>query len=215
MAFSVSDGGKKRLARRVSVTPANNKAVKRNDPPKKKVVTGGTNLFITPYTERSFVVMGDTIDHSNALVALGGKYNTGLRIGQGWIFAKVREESVQKYIDTGEIEPYVYSKEDQNKFEQRNGGSGGGGIGEKQLRTIFRELREAFDTNEDYEGTSIIDVIYQLEERHLPRKEEPKSSPKQAPKRLARKQPPQDDDDDEEEAAMESESESEEEDDEE
>ncbi len=194
-SFSVSNSkttGHKRLARK-SVT---------NDD-LRTTVEVGTDLYILNYTERSFVVMGDTLNHSNALVTLGGKYNTNLRIGNGWIFAKVREPSVLKYIETGEVEPYVYSKEDQARFEKRAAENAeSNGITEQHLRKIFQEFREAFDTNEDYEGHSIIDVIYQLENRHLPcdtikttpknKTPSPEEPTSKKPKRLARTVPESD-----------------------
>ena len=195
MSFVSKSIGNKRLARRTA--PADDD----ND----QETNVGTDLYIIPYTERSIVVMGDTLNHSNALVTLGGKYNTNLRIGQGWIFAKVREDSVRQYIETGEIHPYVYSREDQAKFEKKpnNEAARESGVSEQQLRKLFREFRDAFDVDEEYEGSSIIDVIYQLEEHHLSKTAIKKTaeSPKRQPnKRLARKIEP-----DDEEAEMESE----------
>ncbi len=204
----VSKSGNKRLARRAAPAPA--PASDSDDNGKETNI--GTDLYIMPYTERSIVVMGDTQNHSNALVTLGGSYNTNLRIGQGWIFAKIREDSVQKYIETGEIHPYVYSKEAQAKFGNKpnNVAAGVSGVSEQQLRKIFREFRDAFDADEEYEGSSIIDVIYQLEEHHLSKTAIKKTteSPKRQPnKRLARKLEVSEDD----EAATESEEEEDEE----
>lgn len=121
-------------------------------------------LTITPYSERSFIVMGSgTHDHSEALVSLGGKY-TQLRIGTAWLFPKIKQETVQHYIDTGEVKPYVYSQADKDRFDRRNNPD----FDIKQkLREIFKEFHDAFDKDEDYEGISIIDVIDQLEEKHL------------------------------------------------
>nr|QBK87486.1 MAG: hypothetical protein LCMAC201_03960 [Marseillevirus LCMAC201] len=181
MSFSVSKQMPKRLARKIG--HGEDEPVSLSESTTVLVVT---DLYIMPYTDRSFVVMGETLDHSNALTLLGGKYNTNLRIGQGWIFAKVREESVRKYIESGEIIPYVYTEQDQAKYNQKKVDTKETVDLSKEFRNLFRELREAFDSDEDYEGKSIIEVIYQLEEKYLPRgvvsikadtKEIPKTTP--------------------------------------
>ena len=121
-----------------------------------------SELYIIHYSPKSFVVLGETLDHTDALMRLGGKY-TELRnlSNKGWLFAKIREESVKKYINTGEIEPYVYSKEDRAKFEKQKEDP------ELKIKKIFRELKEAFDIGADYEGVAILDVIAQFEKQYL------------------------------------------------
>jgi len=125
-----------------------------------------------PYTEKSFVVMGETIDHSKQLVELGGKFNTNLRIGEGWIFAKVREPSVRHYIESGEVKPFVYSKEQQNMYKKNGNGTmattpENPQILNVKLRNMFKTFRNAFDPESEYNGQSIIDVIDQLEARYV------------------------------------------------
>ena len=179
MSFGISK--QKRLARRNPIeapmdrSTRTSKMLEKAPPSKPKPFLGDPHLTITasdlkkeltitPYSERSFIVMGSgTHDHSEALVSLGGKY-TQLRIGTAWLFPKIKQETVQHYIDTGEVKPYVYSQSDKDRFERRN-------IPDfdikQKLREIFKEFRDAFDKDEDYEGASIIDVIDQLEEKHL------------------------------------------------
>jgi len=160
MSFSVSKkSGQKRLARHATTPP-------------KQVVIAHNPLYITQYSEKSFVVLGDTLNHSEALVRLGGTFNPSLRIGQGWIFSKNREPSVQKYIETGEIEPFRYTQEQQNVFNNNKGMRAEPkrqepGISVEYLQKMFQEFREAFDPTEDYEGESIISVIDQLREKYL------------------------------------------------
>ena len=120
----------------------------------------GNDLHIVPYTEKSFVVMGSTLNHSKALVSLGGKYNTNLKIGQGWIFAKVRQESVENYLKTGEIVPYVYSQTDKNKYATQNKESSDTN---GKIQKIFLALNNAFNSDDDYEGSDILNVINQIE----------------------------------------------------
>lgn len=125
-------------------------------------------LFILQYTPKSIVVMGNTLSHSDALVSLGGTYNTGLKIGPGWVFAKIREESVQKYIDTGLVEKYVYSNTEKSKWNKVNTPAPPTqAVDNKKLHTIFQQMRDAFDPNEEYDGHNIIDVVNQLENIHL------------------------------------------------
>lgn len=116
-------------------------------------------LTVADYTDKSVVVIGDTVKHSDALGKLGGKYNPGLRIGPGWIFTKNRKESIEKYIETGIVEPFAYSQNFKDSFKKVEKSS----FDESKIRKIFQNLREAFDIDNDYDGQSIIDVIYQLE----------------------------------------------------
>lgn len=179
MSFGITK--QKRLARRNTIEPQMSKsarvekAIEKNPTPAPRPFMNDPHLSITasdlkkeltitPYSERSFIVMGSgTHDHSDALVSLGGKY-TQLRIGTAWLFPKIKQETVQHYIDTGEVKPYVYSQSDRDRFDRRNNPD----FDIKQkLREIFKEFRDAFDKDEDYEGISIIDVIDQLEEKHL------------------------------------------------
>lgn len=134
---------KKRLARKIQSSTPQNESI---------------DLQIIDYTDKSIVVVGDTLTHSNALGTLGGKFNMNLKCGKGWIFSKMRKESVEKYINTGEIEPYVYDKSAYTKKPIAN---------KDVLQKLFREFREAFDADKDYEGENILDVINQLEEKWL------------------------------------------------
>ena len=46
------------------------------------------DLTVEDYSEKSIVVRGDTKEHKDALKQLGGKWNSRLRDGAGWIFSK-------------------------------------------------------------------------------------------------------------------------------
>jgi hypothetical protein len=67
------------------------------------------SLTIEDYSEKSFVVYGEnTKIHIDKLKELGGKYNSNLKIGPGWIFSNTRKEKVQEYfnnIDMSKIIP--------------------------------------------------------------------------------------------------------------
>lgn len=67
-----------------------------------------TEIHIEDYTEKSFVVLGDTKPHKDNIKKLGGKWNSRLRDNKmGWIFPMSKKESVEEYISdfhkTGEI----------------------------------------------------------------------------------------------------------------
>jgi len=59
-------------------------------------------MELTEYSEKSFVVFGDTKPYKDSLKALGGKFNSKLKIeGEetpGWIFSKKQSEKVQKFL---------------------------------------------------------------------------------------------------------------------
>ena len=119
------------------------------------------SLIVSNYTEKSVVVTGDTISHSNELKKLGGKYNPNLKIGPGWIFSKTREPIIQKYIETGEIEPYkpiAAPKSDSFSFTH-----------------IFEDLKNAFKDDEDYNGKDVLETIRKIEEKYCTKVEAKKT----------------------------------------
>ncbi|MBS0627411.1 MAG: hypothetical protein JSS09_04295 [Verrucomicrobia bacterium] len=60
------------------------------------------DLTIEDYTDKSIVVRGETKPHRDELVRLGGKWNTSLRGGAGWIFPKTKEADVALFISGDE-----------------------------------------------------------------------------------------------------------------
>jgi len=64
-------------------------------------MTSISNITITDYSEKSFVVRGDTETHKDDLKGLGGKWNARLRDGSGWIFPSTKKEEVKKWQRTG------------------------------------------------------------------------------------------------------------------
>lgn len=56
-------------------------------------------LTLESYSEKAYVVRGDTRPHSEQLKALGGRFNPRLKGGPGWIFSKKRSgEALTAYI---------------------------------------------------------------------------------------------------------------------
>jgi hypothetical protein len=60
-------------------------------------------LTLEDYSEKSFVVRGNTMQYQDDLNQLGGKCNSRLRDGEGWIFSKTKKDMVTTWIETGTI----------------------------------------------------------------------------------------------------------------
>jgi len=61
-----------------------------------------TKLLVENYTPKSIVVRGeDSKERKEDLKAIGGKWNSKLSTGPGWIFPVTKKEIVTKYIQTG------------------------------------------------------------------------------------------------------------------
>lgn len=59
------------------------------------------NVTIEKYSEKSFVVRGETKEHKEKLSDLGGKWNSRLRDGAGWIFPNMFKDNVENWINKG------------------------------------------------------------------------------------------------------------------
>ena len=57
-----------------------------------------TDITITDYTEKSFVLRGDTKEYSRFLADSGGKWNPNLTDGAGWIFSMKKREKIESWI---------------------------------------------------------------------------------------------------------------------
>ena len=55
-------------------------------------------MNIEDYTDKSFVVFGETKNFKDILKELGGKFNSNLKVGPGWIFSKANKEKVENWI---------------------------------------------------------------------------------------------------------------------
>jgi len=112
-------------------------------------------LQLVEYTERSIVVIGSgTLEHSDSLQKLGGKFNPKLKCGSGWVFAKTRKEYVEKFIKSGVVEIPPPKKWDKSEGSKQD------------LTQIFKELKEAFDSDEEYTGDIIHEVLTQIKEKY-------------------------------------------------
>lgn len=62
-----------------------------------------TNINIESYSEKAIVVRGNTKNHKETLINIGGKYNDRLKGGEGWIFPKSKQKDIENWIRTGII----------------------------------------------------------------------------------------------------------------
>lgn len=72
-----------------------------------------TDLTVESYSEKAFVIRGETKKYKEQLIDLGGKYNSRLKGGPGYIFPNVDFEKINKFIKEGVNE--INSTEDLNK----------------------------------------------------------------------------------------------------
>jgi hypothetical protein len=57
-------------------------------------------MIIQDYSEKSFVVRGeDTKKFKDTLKEFGGKWNSSLKDGAGWIFSSIHKERIEKFIE--------------------------------------------------------------------------------------------------------------------
>lgn len=61
-------------------------------------------VILESYSEKSFVLRGDTRTYKEDIKKLGGKWSPKLQDGAGWIFPKTKQDIVGKWINTGELE---------------------------------------------------------------------------------------------------------------
>lgn len=59
-----------------------------------------TDLTVENYSDKSFVVRGETKPHKDKLKELQGKWNSNLTGGGGWIFSNKHREAVDKYLSS-------------------------------------------------------------------------------------------------------------------
>ena len=76
------------------------KKMKRKSTKKKSRSRKKEIIIICDYTEKSIVVVGDTYKHRAIFKNLGGKWNTRLRVGKGWVFPKNKQSIIKKAVDS-------------------------------------------------------------------------------------------------------------------
>lgn len=59
-------------------------------------------VYIEDYSEKAFVVRGDTNMFAESFTAVGGKQNNYLRGGPGWVFSKRHQSQIESLIRAGD-----------------------------------------------------------------------------------------------------------------
>ena len=76
-------------------------------------------IVIEQYSEKAIVVRGNTEPYKKEFLEIGGKWNSGLKGGAGWIYAngrkKMVEELIQK-IEAGSVKAQVSEDNDEKRF---------------------------------------------------------------------------------------------------
>ena len=110
-----------------------------------------SSLQIVSYTDKSFVVIGDTKTHKDSLKNLGGKWNGSLTnkdTGEkfmGWIFYSSKKREIQSWIDTG-CKPIPVSTQRENQREtpreypQRQTESKGEIVSQNKIQQLEKSL---------------------------------------------------------------------------
>ena len=57
-----------------------------------------SQITIQDYSEKSFVLRGETKDYKDQLSTLGGKWNSRLKDGAGWIFSNKLKDKIQAWL---------------------------------------------------------------------------------------------------------------------
>lgn len=75
-------------------------------------------LILVSYSEKAFVVCGETKNFKELLLKLGGKYNAKLKCGQGWVFAVKNQEKILKTLKQQKV-PFNEEFKTLASFEQK------------------------------------------------------------------------------------------------
>lgn len=81
-----------------------------------------TKIHIEDYSEKAFALMGDTRPHKERIKELGGKWNSNLSIGAGWIFSVKSRDKVEEWLRSleGDIQQI---KTVEDNYDDIRGGS--------------------------------------------------------------------------------------------
>jgi len=124
-------------------------------------------MTIEEYSEKAFVVRGDTKPHKDALSSRRGRYNPNLRGGGGWIFSKRHLQNIQAYISENS-EPSTTESPDPSRKRK----SVDLNYYKKKLRkTIKEEVRAEVEREFAYQKPFVMDqwcLEFAIEEKYAP-----------------------------------------------
>lgn len=121
-----------------------------------------SQITMENYSERSFVVRGETTPYKESMSMLGGKWNSRLRDGPGWIFSMSKKESVEKWLNTTNEEKltnnnnYKTYREDNNILNEIRKTNNRITKLEKMMQTIISLLEERGSKREEEEEDKVV-----------------------------------------------------------
>jgi hypothetical protein len=64
-------------------------------------------MNLSTYTDKSFVISGNTKEYRTILKEMGGKWNSNLSCGSGWIFTNSKRNELETWLKSIEKDPPV------------------------------------------------------------------------------------------------------------
>lgn len=89
--------------------------------PEKEKNLDDVKIDLVEYSEKSYAVLGDTKILKDALKKLGGKYNSRLACGPGWIFPKTKYNSIKKTLEHVKVDFKEYTRKEYTKLKEKGG----------------------------------------------------------------------------------------------
>lgn len=123
-------------------------------------------MEIKDYTDKSFVLCGEeTKNHKDYIKELGGKWNSNLKTGPGWIFSMNQKEKVHELIKTTESKdgwkssPVINKKEWSMNLERKKHQSSS--LSEELIEELIEEIRKNHK-HQEYDLKNYRDVLLKI-----------------------------------------------------
>ena len=78
-----------------------------------------SDITISDYTEKSFVIRGNTKEYSRFLADSGGKWNPNLKDGSGWIFSMKKKQEIENWLNSESKDKSKNESKDKSKNESK------------------------------------------------------------------------------------------------
>ena len=112
---------------------------------------GKPSINIIDYSEKAFAVVGDTKAVKDDLKKLGGRFNSKLSCGCGWIFSNKMREEVERFISSGEVVDRV-------RAERKTPADGAQFV--EWLKEYISKYRESYSTQHSVGAIKLHDGYY-------------------------------------------------------
>ena len=105
-------------------------------------------MEIIDYSNKSFAVIGDTYQYKDELKELGGKWNSELLCGKGWIFPLSRKEEVVRFIKNISSSQHKHSTDKYNNIDDLLSSSDSDGVETKNNKIRSNEILKEIEKQE-------------------------------------------------------------------